>query len=261
MKRTRPAGSTLWLAIACTLGLALLVPIALMAKGPDALWTIVHGQCVLDQKAISFPAPCRLVDLKGRYAVLKDLVGATQYLVIPTDRISGIESPAILSPDSPNYWEAAWQARRLVAESAGKPVPRDDIALAINPPASRSQNQLHIHVDCVRRDVRDALREAEAKIGPTWTPFDFPLTGERYLAMRVESEDLSQINPFRLLADNNPAAAADMGAQTLVVVGASFADGRNGFYLLNDHVDLPMRDWAHGEALLDHACAVLKPIP
>jgi CDP-diacylglycerol pyrophosphatase len=261
MKMTKAGSILLWLVICCALGILLLAPMALMAKDPDALWNIVNGRCVPDQKAISLPAPCRLVDLKARYAVLKDLVGATQYLVIPTDRISGIESPAILLPGAPNYWEAAWQARRLVAESAGKPVPRDAIALAINPPASRSQNQLHIHIDCVRRDVRDALREAQGTIGPTWTPFDFPHTGERYLAMRVEAEDLSQVRPFRLLADNNPAAAADMGAQTLVVVGASFGDGKNGFYLLNDHVDLILRDSAHGEALLDHACAVLKQRP
>jgi CDP-diacylglycerol pyrophosphatase len=42
------------------------------------------------------PAPCALVDLRERdakgYVVLKDLVGATQYLLIPTARVSGIES-------------------------------------------------------------------------------------------------------------------------------------------------------------------------
>ena len=55
---------------------------------PTALWTIVHDQCVPDQEASSDPAPCSLVDLDAGewhgYAVLKDLVGATQFLVIPT---------------------------------------------------------------------------------------------------------------------------------------------------------------------------------
>jgi CDP-diacylglycerol pyrophosphatase len=73
---------------------------------PDALWTIVSGQCVPDQLTTGAPAPCALVDLDGGesrgYAVLKDLVGATQFLLIPTGRIAGIESPQVLAPDAPN---------------------------------------------------------------------------------------------------------------------------------------------------------------
>jgi CDP-diacylglycerol pyrophosphatase len=65
---------------------------------PNALWTIVHDQCVPDQEANSDPGPCALVELtsgqRRGYAVLKDLVGATQFLLIPTDQISGIESPS-----------------------------------------------------------------------------------------------------------------------------------------------------------------------
>ena len=58
------------------------------AANPDALWKIVHDQCVPDQQQNHNPAPCALVDqnkgdAKG-YAILKDIVGATQYLLIPT---------------------------------------------------------------------------------------------------------------------------------------------------------------------------------
>jgi CDP-diacylglycerol pyrophosphatase len=47
------------------------------------------------------PAPCATVDLSAGdeqgYAVLKDINGATQFLLIATEQISGIESPAILA--------------------------------------------------------------------------------------------------------------------------------------------------------------------
>jgi CDP-diacylglycerol pyrophosphatase len=43
-----------------------------------------------------------------------------------------------------------------------------------------------------------------------------------------------------------------------VLTGASFADGKDGFYLLADHVDLLSADLASGEELLDHDCAVAR---
>jgi CDP-diacylglycerol pyrophosphatase len=102
------------------------------AADPDALWKIVSEKCVPKAAAVASPAPCRLVDLTRHYAALKDLVGVAQYLVIPTDRITGIESPVLEDPASPNYWEAAWEARQFMAESLARPVPRDDVGLAIN---------------------------------------------------------------------------------------------------------------------------------
>ena len=47
-----------------------------------------------------------------------------------------------------------------------------------------------------------------------------------------------------------------MGMHTLVLVGETFADGSNGFVLLDDHADLLAGDRASGEELQDHSCAV-----
>jgi CDP-diacylglycerol pyrophosphatase len=210
---------------------------------PNALWHIVGEQCVLDEQQNHSPKPCADVDLAGGYAVLKDIVGDTQFLLIPTTRVTGIESPEILAPGAPNYWEAAWQARRYVNERAHRDLPRDDISLAINAADRRSQNQLHIHVDCVRLDVQAALREHAGTIGASWTPFPVKLAGRDYMAMRIEQPNLSHANPFLLLADGVPGARADMGSYTLVVVGIT-----SGFIVLAGH------GW--GEALQDHACAV-----
>jgi CDP-diacylglycerol pyrophosphatase len=230
-----------------------------LAADADALWQVVGGQCVPGQQARHDPGPCLSVDLAGGYAVLKDQSGATQVLVIPTTRITGIESPALLGPASPNYWADAWNARRQVETFAHREIPREDLALAVNSVFARSQDQLHIHVDCLRPDVRDALNTAVERIGAKWTPMSVSLAGHRYRAMRIAGEDLGASDPFKLLADGDPTARADMAVETLVVAGAVFEDGSPGFILLSDRADPETHDPAAGESLMDHSCAVLRP--
>ena len=230
------------------------------AADPDALWKIVHDKCVPNATRHMDPAPCTLVELpadpaKG-WAVLKDREGIEQYLVIPTARISGIEDPAVLAPDAANYFEAAWAARRDMLAKLGHEVPRDAISLAINSPFGRSQNQLHIHVDCLRADVRDALNAQLAGIGADWARLPGPLDGHPYLARRIDGEELT-VNPFALLAAAPGVGAAGIGEHTLVVVGATFPQGP-GFVALDDHRDAAPGDRASGEELQDHSCALAR---
>jgi len=235
-----------------------LAPATPRAADPDALWNIIHGQCVPSELGGSGPAPCRLVDLKEGYAVLKDIRGATQFLLIPTAKVTGIEDPQVLASGAPNYWEAAWQARTFMAERAGRPVPREDVGLAINSVHGRSQNQLHIHIDCLNAGVKQALAQAAGRIAGVWSRLAPSLSGHFYLAMRVEAPDLAGIDPFRLVADGIPSAAADMGDQTIVVAGAVLDDGKPGFYILDDRADVAQGNRGSGEELLDHQCLVLK---
>jgi CDP-diacylglycerol pyrophosphatase len=225
---------------------------------PDALWKIVDGLCVPNEVQHGLPAPCTRVDLKGGYAVLKDIKGRTQYLVIPTARVTGIEDPALLQPGTPNYFADAWRERGYTERAAGRPLPRDALSLAVNSVFARSQNQLHIHIDCLRRDVRTALRRLRNRIGGAWARLPRRLAGHRYWAMRVRGADLDGADPFQLLAANRPGAGAAMGEQTLVVAGALFAGRRPGFILLNDRVNLAIGDHAGGEELQDHACALAR---
>jgi CDP-diacylglycerol pyrophosphatase len=233
-----------------------------IAADPDALWKIVHGRCVPNDEKTGQPAPCALVDLQGGegrgYAVLKDLVGVAQFLLIPTAPLGGIESPELLAPDAPNYWDAAWQARRYVDERLQRTLPRDAVGLAINSASGRTQAQFHIHVDCLRQDVRDFLRAHADEIGPLWSAPRFRLAGHAYRALRIDGGELRGADPFKLLAEGVPEARADMGGETLVLTGAVFADGRDGFYLLADRVDRLAGDRASGEELLDHDCAVAE---
>ncbi len=234
-----------WAGLAAGMAVVALSIVA-RAADPDALWKIVHGRCVPDATA-GDPAPC--AEVAADWAVLKDIVGATQYLLIPTARVTGIESPAVLTDGAPNYFAAAWAARHLVAERAGHELDRDAIALAVNPPGARSQDQLHIHVDCIRPDVRDAL--ARLPIGPAWTALPQPVAGQRYLARTLPGDAL-EANPFRLLAEGVPGAAAAMGDYTLVVAGRP-----DGFVLLAGHVGADGR--GHGEDVQDHAARCPAP--
>ncbi|HVC60332.1 MAG TPA: CDP-diacylglycerol diphosphatase [Acetobacteraceae bacterium] len=226
------------------------------AADPSALWHIVHDRCVPDEQGKQDPAPCVAVNLAGGYAVLKDRVGDTQFLLIPTARVGGIEDQSVLAPDAPNYWDDAWRARRYVAQRAGHALPRDDIALAINSTSGRTQNQLHIHVDCIRPDVRAALTLHQAEIGPQWSEFPVRLAGHRYRAMRLVGAELGTTNPFRLLSAGVP--EAEMGAHTLVLAGATFAPGQPGFILLDDRADPAAGDRGSGESLQDHDCALAR---
>jgi CDP-diacylglycerol pyrophosphatase len=228
------------------------------AADPSVLWKIVNGKCVPHEQAERDPSPCSDVDVaegvvKG-FVVLKDIAGVAQFLLIPTARISGIEDPAVLMEGATNYWAAAWNARYFVEDRVQTSLPRDAIALAINSSVGRTQDQLHIHIDCIRPDVRAALTAGLDKVGIAWAPFPVPLVGHGYRAIRINQDTLDGVDPFRVLMDGDP--ATDMGMHTLVVVGETFAEGRNGFVLLDDRADLAAGDRASGENLLDHACAI-----
>jgi CDP-diacylglycerol pyrophosphatase len=223
------------------------------AADSDALWYVVSEQCVPDQQQSHSPKPCELVDLAAGYVVLKDRDGNTQFLVMPTARVAGIESPAILAPDAPNYWQDAWEARRFVDARAGRELPRDAISLAINSEYGRSQNQLHIHVDCVRPSVRAALQAHADAIGQQWAPFPVQLAGHDYLAMRLTQPEFGTTNPFALMANGVPGARDDMGRYTLVAVGDPV-----GFVLLAGRAD-GLTNRGSGEELQDHACALASP--
>jgi CDP-diacylglycerol pyrophosphatase len=229
------------------------------AGDPDALWHIIHDRCLPGFLTKKNPAPCAEVDLPPGghegWVVLKDRDGATQYLVMPTEKITGIEDPALLAPGEPNFFAAAWDARKFFLAKVGHEVPRSVISLAINSPYGRTQNQLHIHIDCIRADVAATIAKRLREFGNGWTRL--PLLGHDYRARRLDGADLT-VNPFTLLASDPTVGVNRMARHTLVVVAERFPNRQDGFVLLDDHVDVPTGDRASGEELQDHACAILR---
>jgi len=229
----------------------------------DVLWRIVHNQCVPNLKQTGATAPCDRIELgqgeEHGFTVLKDRKGVLQYLLIPTAKVTGIESPALLAADAPDYWGEAWTARSFMNQKRGSDVPREAVSLAINSVKGRSQNQLHIHISCVRADVRDLLAAKQGAIGNRWGVLPGGLSGHPYQVRRIDGSELAGVDPFRLLAADLPGAREKMGDYTMAVVASRFADGKDGFYVLAGKTDLAAGiEGAAEDDVQDHDCRVLK---
>ncbi|VEB45713.1 CDP-diacylglycerol pyrophosphatase [Chromobacterium violaceum] len=140
------------------------------------------------QQGQGLPGPCAEVKLQQGVAVLKDRNGPLQYLLIPTDKVSGIESPRLLGDDVPAYWRAAWQARRYLDARRGQPLPRLALSLAINSEYGRSQNQLHIHISCTDPTVRQQVDDLADGLKRRWRQLPVELKGHAYWARRVDAD-------------------------------------------------------------------------
>jgi CDP-diacylglycerol pyrophosphatase len=226
---------------------------------PNALWKIVHGECVQHMEAGLGPKPCERADLDRGVdqgvAILKDLVGVAQMLAIPTRLITGIEDPQMLEPNAPPVFAVAWAAKSLVEARLGRALPREAVGLAINSKWARSQQQLHVHVDCMAVPVMKALAEYASAFDSQWRAMTVPLQGRVYFARRVDSADLADVAPLKLLVDGLEGAQAHMGAHSLAAVGATF-EGKPGFVLLADQFSL--EGGGHAEDLEDHDCAIAR---
>lgn len=221
---------------------------------PDVLWHIVHERCDVQGAPAQAKVPCEETDPHAGYAVLKDQVGTTQYLLIPTQRVTGMEDPAIIRDDAPDYLAYAWRQTVRVNHRLPHSLPPEDLSLAINSAYGRSQNQLHIHVDCIRPDVKVALHWALPRMGPGWV--SLPLDGHPYRARLLATSSLSGVLPLRMLAREMDDPTHEMGAHTLVIAGIALPGGQQGFVMLDDRADPQGGDRASGEDLQDHECQV-----
>ncbi|WP_242011180.1 CDP-diacylglycerol diphosphatase [Acetobacter fallax] len=235
-------------------------PIA-KAANPDALWHIVHERCALQTGSQGNVGPCTVMDMPHRIAVLKSIEGKSQYLLIPTDRVPGMEAPALRDLRTPDYFAHAWTQATRVGEGYGVQLPREDVALAINSQDGRSQNQLHIHVECIRPEVKVALYYMRDRVGNDWAPLPAPLLGHPYRAMRVEASSLAGVKPFLLLARSLRDPEHEMGHHTLAVVPEKFGGNRQGFLILDDVAEPLRKDRGSAEELQDHSCAIIEQDP
>jgi CDP-diacylglycerol pyrophosphatase len=220
--------------------------------GRDALRQIVQDQCIVNWTQHNDPAPCERVYLadgktnSSGYAVLADRKGGAHYLLIPTQTMAGTDASELLDPDLPNYFAQAWRARDLLSKFVGHEVPRPAIGLAINNVQNRSQDQFHIHIECLRPEVMESLHAAADHLTDTWSPVS--VAGSTYEALRIQSVDLDGSNPFELLATLGPETRHHMGDYTVVVAGMQFTSGP-GFVVLTG-------TGRTGELLLESSCTV-----
>lgn len=149
----------------------------LTGEESDTLRKIVLEECLPNQQQNQNPSPCAEVKPNAGYVVLKDLNGPLQYLLMPTYRINGTESPLLTDPSTPNFFWLARQARDFMSKKYGQPVPDRAVSLAINSRTGRTQNHFHIHISCIRPDVREQLDKNLANISSRWLPLPVVCAG------------------------------------------------------------------------------------
>jgi CDP-diacylglycerol pyrophosphatase len=219
--------------------------------GGDELRAIVQEQCLPHWLEARDPAPCVRVgpdpdaDERPAYALLHDRKGGAHFLLIPVRTVRGIDEREVLGAAAPNYFAAAWLGRAALAEATGRAIPRAAVGMAINPLRARSQDQLHIHIACLRPGFYQGLKQAADGLRGTWS--QVRIDGADYRALRVSGAELGAANPFALIAQGVPGA---MNGYSLLVAGMEFRDGP-GFAVLVQTEGVPA-----GELLLDSSCAV-----
>jgi len=224
---------------------------------PDVLWQIVSRQCVPDQNQHQNPSPCLKVDPDKGFVLLKDLNGPYQDLLIPTDKVTGIEDIALTRDLLPHYFAQAWKNHAVL--SSGLPVPIADryVSLAINSRYGRSQNQLHIHIACLRRDVFNTLNERAATLDEHWQTLPVKLQGHTYSARTLSAADFDLRDPLAILNEYVQAQGDAMASYSLLL--APEADGN--FVLLTTRLTLKEWNLASAEELQDHQCNLMGKPP
>ena len=232
------------------------------ASERSLLWRVVQT-CLVNHKLTGGAFPCLDVQTpNGRaegYAVLRAPLEKTHIVVMPTVRTIGIEAERLRAPDAPSYFHDAWSARHFVTDDLPIKPGRADIGMAVNSRPGRSQDQLHIHVNCLRPAVKQALaQQAPALRDHAWARLAILPHAPRYFVHDVRSMDLAGINVFQAVADGLKVDPDDMDDVTIVVVGANDVDGAPGFTVLARQRQPGGFDEAHGEALLDPQCRAFQ---
>ncbi|MCJ2072534.1 CDP-diacylglycerol diphosphatase [Methylobacterium sp. J-030] len=222
----------------------------------DVLWVALQG-CVLAKKAAGRSFPCLSVDLgddtRPGTAVLRAPGQPTHTVVMPTDNVSGIEAPVLQGPRGAAYWRAALDARHFVSDALQGRLPVAAVGLEVNSVGGRSQDQLHIHLDCMHRSVTAALKAHGDAVGESWVPFPVPLEEEQYLALRVPADAVETFNPFAALA-RVPGWRGRLHDASFAAVSADPDDPGAGMILLAYRMPE-----ASAEELMDHSCRAARP--
>jgi CDP-diacylglycerol pyrophosphatase len=227
-RTAEPAGSS---ATACV-----------VAGPPNSLWSLARC-CAQNLSSDPF---CRYHSKNDHFIILRDNSPdkPNAYLIIPTTRVTGIEDRQIFAPPVADLWAHGWRQAQIYLKK-----PAADTGLAINSGFGRSQDQLHIHISCVHRDVARALADNDEKIGgDPAKPVELPLGPQNHIYRVIKVKSLTAESPFDLAAAMSGAKAV-MAEQGIAVVGSKTP---GVYYVLNTRHEGANRGAA--EELLEQAC-------
>lgn len=157
-----------------------------------ALWQVVRT-CAIAAQTVGVPFPCEQVTLASDdapgSAIIKSPLYKSEFLLMPLEAAAGVESPAVRGNDSSLLWQRAWETRSMVEARLGRDLPRTSVALVVNSGIARSQDQFHIHVDCVAPSVERKLALYGPKEEGRWQLFRQTLMGQRYWVKAVDKPE------------------------------------------------------------------------
>ena len=214
-----------------------------LASAPNTLTSL--ARCCAESLA-SNPS-CREYNPDRGFVIIKDNAPdkPDAYLIMPVATVSGIEDPQVFRSPVANFWQYGFEEAKPFLR-----VPDRVTALAINSEYGRTQNQLHIHISCVRPDVIAVLERARRLGRDPTQPMQLRLRPENhsYRAVVVR-ELLGNDSPFSIVA-KMPGAAETMGRQSIAVIGSRVPQN---YYVL-DTVAGPGNPGS-AEELLDQTCS------
>jgi CDP-diacylglycerol pyrophosphatase len=182
-------------------------------------------------------------------------VGNPDLILSPTLKISGVEESGLAAEDAPNYFDMAWSARSILARDGREPLAHEDVALAVNSELARTQDQLHIHIGCLAKDVKQSIAALAPELSPSrWRRLTLPIKGMLYWARTIDQDTLGGVNPFRIVAESLPDVGEDRGAVNIVVAGSRSVAGRDDFVLLAGIDDRSSPYRPAGSDVLSRAC-------
>jgi len=199
----------------------------------SALGLVVRA-CEVNSTLTGSPYPCLKIvqaqDPLSSYAVLREPTDKERTILAPLADVPGIEDPRLLAARAPNYFEAAWREQSAVVGLRARKGPSQDFALAINAASWRTQDRLHIHLGCETPRFRALLKTHATEIGSA--RFTNLSTKVGWWATFRAADDLSNLNPLKLVADGVDGARSDMKDVVVGVFGSTLPDGQHGFYIL-----------------------------
>lgn len=223
---------------------------ALGSSGRNFLWEKVQ-KCVANQQGNPpKPDPCLYVDINNRYVVANGS-HSVEYLLLPTDKITGIENPSVSTQNKPYYWQYAWEtAKTYIPQIKPKIKNPAQYGLAINSKQARGQDQLHIHISCINKKVSKELEQNDNNIpNGSFKNFILTLNNNKYNIMKLTNNSLEASNNPFYLVKKSLHSSQNMADQSIAVAGRS----KGGFYIVNTESSGGYQ--AAAEKLLDEDCS------